>query len=162
MLWSSEWIRLMLFLQALLEVVNDLFEEQTDLEKIVRKIMQRALTLLQCERCSVLLLEDIHSPVRLSFILRKNYSHIFFITFYTFQMMSIWLEKFLNSTWSFLWNNRSFFAPLFCLLRLFPLYLAGGKVLQDVWAHVSILQCRPWHKVSTPLHISNIGSSLVV
>lgn len=50
--------------QTLLEVVNDLFEEQTDLEKIVRKIMQRALTLLQCERCSVLLLEDIDSPVR--------------------------------------------------------------------------------------------------
>ncbi|XP_065117420.1 dual 3',5'-cyclic-AMP and -GMP phosphodiesterase 11A [Paramisgurnus dabryanus] len=49
--------------RALLEVVNDLFEEQTDLEKIVRKIMQRALTLLQCERCSVLLLEDISSPV---------------------------------------------------------------------------------------------------
>ncbi|XP_055067755.2 dual 3',5'-cyclic-AMP and -GMP phosphodiesterase 11A isoform X2 [Misgurnus anguillicaudatus] len=49
--------------RALLEVVNDLFEEQTDLEKIVRKIMQRALTLLQCERCSVLLLEDINSPV---------------------------------------------------------------------------------------------------
>lgn len=45
-------------------MVNDLFEEQTDLEKIVRKIMQRALTLLQCERCSVLLLEDIDSPVR--------------------------------------------------------------------------------------------------
>ncbi|XP_049440148.1 dual 3',5'-cyclic-AMP and -GMP phosphodiesterase 11A [Epinephelus fuscoguttatus] len=49
--------------RALLEVVNDLFEEQTDLEKIVRKIMQRALTLLQCERCSVLLLEDSDSPV---------------------------------------------------------------------------------------------------
>uniref|UniRef100_A0A3Q3EYX5 Phosphodiesterase n=1 Tax=Labrus bergylta TaxID=56723 RepID=A0A3Q3EYX5_9LABR len=49
--------------RTLLEVVNDLFEEQTDLEKIVRKIMQRALTLLQCERCSVLLLEDIDSPV---------------------------------------------------------------------------------------------------
>ncbi|XP_062255298.1 dual 3',5'-cyclic-AMP and -GMP phosphodiesterase 11A [Platichthys flesus] len=49
--------------RALLEVVNDLFEEQTDLEKIVRKIMQRALTLLRCERCSVLLLEDIDSPV---------------------------------------------------------------------------------------------------
>ncbi|KAK1795247.1 hypothetical protein P4O66_010430 [Electrophorus voltai] len=49
--------------RALLEVVNDLFEEQTDLEKIVRKIMQRARKLLQCERCSVLLLEDIHSPV---------------------------------------------------------------------------------------------------
>lgn len=50
--------------QALLEVVNDLFEEQTDLEKIVRKIMHRAQTLLKCERCSVQLLEDIESPVR--------------------------------------------------------------------------------------------------
>uniref|UniRef100_A0A3Q3JB53 Phosphodiesterase n=1 Tax=Monopterus albus TaxID=43700 RepID=A0A3Q3JB53_MONAL len=48
---------------ALLEVVNDLFEEQTDLEKVVKKIMQRALTLLQCERCSVLLLEDVDSPL---------------------------------------------------------------------------------------------------
>ncbi|XP_038645243.1 dual 3',5'-cyclic-AMP and -GMP phosphodiesterase 11A-like isoform X2 [Scyliorhinus canicula] len=49
--------------RALLEVVNDLFEEQTDLEKIVRKIMHRAQTLLKCERCSVLLLENIESPV---------------------------------------------------------------------------------------------------
>ncbi|XP_029705203.1 dual 3',5'-cyclic-AMP and -GMP phosphodiesterase 11A isoform X1 [Takifugu rubripes] len=48
--------------RALLEVVNDLFEEQTDLEKIVRKIMHRAQTLLKCERCSVQLLEDIESP----------------------------------------------------------------------------------------------------
>ncbi|XP_055456573.1 dual 3',5'-cyclic-AMP and -GMP phosphodiesterase 11A [Psammomys obesus] len=48
--------------RALLEVVNDLFEEQTDLEKIVKKIMHRAQTLLKCERCSVLLLEDIESP----------------------------------------------------------------------------------------------------
>ncbi len=46
-----------------MEVVNDLFEEQTDLEKIVRKIMHRAQTLLKCERCSVQLLEDIESPV---------------------------------------------------------------------------------------------------
>uniref|UniRef100_A0A6Q2YYE3 Phosphodiesterase n=1 Tax=Esox lucius TaxID=8010 RepID=A0A6Q2YYE3_ESOLU len=49
--------------RSLLEVVNDLFEEQTDLEKIVRKIMHRAQTLLKCERCSVQLLEDIESPV---------------------------------------------------------------------------------------------------
>ena len=55
-----------LCLQALLEVVNDLFEEQTDLEKIVKKIMHRAQTLLKCERCSVLLLEDIESPVSYS------------------------------------------------------------------------------------------------
>lgn len=56
-------------------MVNDLFEEQTDLEKIVRKIMQRALTLLQCERCSVLLLEDIDSPVSLA-----RYQHFLFKT----------------------------------------------------------------------------------
>ncbi|XP_031748768.1 dual 3',5'-cyclic-AMP and -GMP phosphodiesterase 11A isoform X2 [Xenopus tropicalis] len=49
--------------RALLEVVNDLFEEQTDLEKVVKKIMHRAQNLLKCERCSVLLLEDIESPV---------------------------------------------------------------------------------------------------
>ncbi|KAM3850997.1 dual 3',5'-cyclic-AMP and -GMP phosphodiesterase 11A [Vipera latastei] len=48
--------------RALLEVVNDLFEEQTDLEKIVKKIMHRAQTLLKCERCLVLLLDDIESP----------------------------------------------------------------------------------------------------
>lgn len=83
----------MLFLQALLEVVNDLFEEQTDLEKIVRKIMQRALTLLQCERCSVLLLEDIHSPVRCSFIFRKKASRIFSLTIYIFHMKSIFLSR---------------------------------------------------------------------
>lgn len=72
-------------MQALLEVVNDLFEEQTDLEKIVRKIMQRALTLLRCERCSVLLLEDIDSPVGCFFlridlyygILKVSHTNIF-------------------------------------------------------------------------------------
>lgn len=66
--------------QALLEVVNDLFEEQTDLEKIVRKIMHRAQTLLKCERCSVQLLEDIESPVRVSFSAPpgvSSYLHIY-------------------------------------------------------------------------------------
>ncbi|KAL8594527.1 hypothetical protein ACOMHN_028881 [Nucella lapillus] len=41
--------------KALLEVVHDLFEEQTSVESVVVKIMQRAQTLLKCERCSVLL-----------------------------------------------------------------------------------------------------------
>ncbi|KAK7495656.1 hypothetical protein BaRGS_00013103, partial [Batillaria attramentaria] len=41
--------------RALLEVVHDLFEEQTSVESVVLKIMQRAQTLLKCERCSVLL-----------------------------------------------------------------------------------------------------------
>ncbi|XP_068086058.1 dual 3',5'-cyclic-AMP and -GMP phosphodiesterase 11A [Anabrus simplex] len=42
----------------LLEVVHDLFEEQTSLEQVILKIMQRAQRLLKCERASVLLLEE--------------------------------------------------------------------------------------------------------
>lgn len=41
--------------KALLEVVHDLFEEQTSVENVILKIMQRAQSLLKCERCSVLL-----------------------------------------------------------------------------------------------------------
>lgn len=44
--------------QSLLEVVHDLFEEQTSLEKVILKIMQRAQRLLKCERAAVLLLDD--------------------------------------------------------------------------------------------------------
>lgn len=39
----------------LLEVVHELFEEQTSLDAVILKIMQRAQMLLKCERCSVLL-----------------------------------------------------------------------------------------------------------
>ncbi|KAJ7375423.1 Dual 3',5'-cyclic-AMP and -GMP phosphodiesterase 11A [Desmophyllum pertusum] len=42
--------------RALLELVHDIFEEQTSLDKVVHKIMRRALSMLKCERCSVLLL----------------------------------------------------------------------------------------------------------
>jgi len=42
-------------LQALLEVVHDVFEEQTSVEDVILKIMQKAQLLLKCERCSVLL-----------------------------------------------------------------------------------------------------------
>ncbi len=46
-------------LQALLEVVHDLFEEMTStVENVVKKIMQRAKTLLKCERCLVMLRES--------------------------------------------------------------------------------------------------------
>ncbi|XP_074652338.1 dual 3',5'-cyclic-AMP and -GMP phosphodiesterase 11A-like isoform X1 [Tubulanus polymorphus] len=41
--------------KALLEVVHDLFEEQTSVDTVVTKIMQRSQTLLKCEKCSVLL-----------------------------------------------------------------------------------------------------------
>ena len=38
-----------------MEVVHDLFEEQTSVDNVVRTIMQRAQTLLKCERCVVML-----------------------------------------------------------------------------------------------------------
>ena len=41
-------------------MVHDLFEEQTSVEAVVSKIMQRAQTLLKCERCVVVL--DQHQP----------------------------------------------------------------------------------------------------
>ncbi|XP_072037027.1 dual 3',5'-cyclic-AMP and -GMP phosphodiesterase 11A-like [Amphiura filiformis] len=44
--------------RKLLEVAHDLFEEQTCLDNVVQKIMQRAQSLLKCERCSVMLVKD--------------------------------------------------------------------------------------------------------
>jgi dual 3',5'-cyclic-AMP and -GMP phosphodiesterase 11 len=44
--------------KALLEVIHDLFEQQTNLDTIVFRIMQKAQTLLKCMRCSVLLILD--------------------------------------------------------------------------------------------------------
>ncbi|XP_063889229.1 dual 3',5'-cyclic-AMP and -GMP phosphodiesterase 11A-like isoform X2 [Scylla paramamosain] len=44
--------------RSLLEVVHDLFEEQTSLENVVLKTLQRAQRLLKCERAAVMLLED--------------------------------------------------------------------------------------------------------
>ncbi|BFZ22439.1 hypothetical protein BsWGS_25478 [Bradybaena similaris] len=41
--------------RALLEVVHDLFTEQTSVDDVVLKIMQRTQLLLKCERCSLLL-----------------------------------------------------------------------------------------------------------
>ena len=40
-------------LQILLEVVHDLFEEQTSVAKMVSKLMKRAQSLLKCDRCVV-------------------------------------------------------------------------------------------------------------
>jgi len=44
--------------KALLEVVHDLFEQQTNLDEIIFRIMQKAQTLLKCQRCSVLIIMD--------------------------------------------------------------------------------------------------------
>jgi len=49
-----------------LEVVHDLFEEQTSLDDVILKIMQRAQMLLKCERCSVLI-RDNNSEVSIWF-----------------------------------------------------------------------------------------------
>lgn len=52
--------------QNLLEIVHDLFEEQTSLEKVILKIMQRTQVLLQCQRAAVLLLDDNAESVKFS------------------------------------------------------------------------------------------------
>ncbi|XP_050695412.1 dual 3',5'-cyclic-AMP and -GMP phosphodiesterase 11A-like isoform X2 [Eriocheir sinensis] len=44
--------------RSLLEVVHDLFEEQTSIENVILKTLQRAQRLLKCERAAVMLLED--------------------------------------------------------------------------------------------------------
>ncbi|XP_041460224.1 dual 3',5'-cyclic-AMP and -GMP phosphodiesterase 11A-like [Lytechinus variegatus] len=44
--------------RKLLEVAHDLFEEQTSLDNVVQKTMQRAQSLLKCERCSVMIIKD--------------------------------------------------------------------------------------------------------
>lgn len=38
--------------------MHDLFEEQTSLEKVILKIMQRAQRLLKCEKAAVLLVDE--------------------------------------------------------------------------------------------------------
>jgi len=49
--------------RTLLEVVHDLFEQQTNLDAILFRIMQRAQTLLKCQRCSILLEMDSNKSV---------------------------------------------------------------------------------------------------
>jgi dual 3',5'-cyclic-AMP and -GMP phosphodiesterase 11 len=44
--------------RALLEVVHDLFQQQTNLDNILFRIMQKAQALLKCRRCSILLVLD--------------------------------------------------------------------------------------------------------
>ncbi|GAB6031988.1 hypothetical protein CHUAL_010366 [Chamberlinius hualienensis] len=50
--------------RTLLEVAHDLFEEQTSLDTVVLKIMQRAQKLLKCERSAVLLLQENSEEVK--------------------------------------------------------------------------------------------------
>ena len=44
--------------QVLLELAKVLFEEQSTLSNIVRRIMELTISLLRCERCSILLVDE--------------------------------------------------------------------------------------------------------
>ncbi|XP_076045128.1 dual 3',5'-cyclic-AMP and -GMP phosphodiesterase 11A-like isoform X3 [Oratosquilla oratoria] len=48
--------------RSLLEVTHDIFEEQTSLENVILKTLQRSQRLLKCERAAVLLIEDVGKP----------------------------------------------------------------------------------------------------
>lgn len=60
------------FVQNLLEVVHDLFEEQTSIDKVIMKIMQRAQRLLKCERAAVLLVDEACDSTRFSRLFDLN------------------------------------------------------------------------------------------
>ena len=62
--------------QVLLDLARTIFEEQSTLHNIVQKIMMITQTLLQCERCSVLLV-DPSSKVWVKVIRLKCYTYNF-------------------------------------------------------------------------------------
>ena len=62
--------------QVLLDLARTIFEEQSTLHNIVQKIMMITQTLLQCERCSVLLV-DPSSKVWVEVIHLKRYTYNF-------------------------------------------------------------------------------------
>lgn len=49
----------------LLSLARGVFEEQTNLENLIKKIMLDAKDLLKCERCSVYLIDDTMDGVSL-------------------------------------------------------------------------------------------------
>ena len=67
--------------QVLLELAKVLFEEQSTLSSIVRRIMELTLSLLRCDRCSILLVDD-------SSKVTKN-KHRFYFSFFV-ACSSIW------------------------------------------------------------------------
>lgn len=48
----------------LLNLARGVFEEQTNLDQLIKKIMLDAQGLLKCERCSVYLIDDTLEGVR--------------------------------------------------------------------------------------------------
>lgn len=53
-------------------MVHDLFEEQTSIDKVIMKIMQRAQRLLKCERAAVLLVDESCDSTRFSKLFDLN------------------------------------------------------------------------------------------
>ncbi len=42
----------------MIELIHDIFEEQTSISKVVNRVMKRSLKLMKCEYCSVMLLNE--------------------------------------------------------------------------------------------------------
>lgn len=61
----------------LLHLARGIFEEQTNLEKLVQKVMLDAQDLLKCEKCCVYLLEDTCERVSFTSISYPLFPHLF-------------------------------------------------------------------------------------
>jgi len=55
-----------LWLQILLHLARELFEDTTKLEVVMTKVMQESMELIPCQNCSVLLLDKHHSKKQVS------------------------------------------------------------------------------------------------
>lgn len=49
--------------RSLIEALHDLFQQQTDIDKMLLHIMKKTLNLLNCQRCSILLQVDNDDPI---------------------------------------------------------------------------------------------------
>ncbi|XP_064594905.1 dual 3',5'-cyclic-AMP and -GMP phosphodiesterase 11-like isoform X2 [Liolophura sinensis] len=57
--------------QVLLDLARVIFEEQSDVANLIHKIMMHTQSLLQCERCQVLLVDDQHKQFSCKDIIRR-------------------------------------------------------------------------------------------
>ena len=97
----------------LLNLARGVFEEQTNLDQLIKKIMLDAQGLLKCERCSVYLIDDTLEGVSFNWGI---YLHL---------GKGFKLSKL---------NKFGFFSPLFlfCTFCIHQLYLIS---LSDTWSH---------------------------
>ncbi|XP_071483649.1 dual 3',5'-cyclic-AMP and -GMP phosphodiesterase 11-like isoform X3 [Diadema antillarum] len=63
--------------QVLLELAKTLFEEQSTLSSIVRRIMELLLSLLRCERCSILMVDESSKKKKNKRLASKEQTSIF-------------------------------------------------------------------------------------